>query len=270
MAFRINGFGGVQDSKKPSVAVEPEQRTIVPRKSIVQIHFPGRGMELSYYNDLFDLKIGDRVYVEGKMEGLIGYVMDIHYSFKIKLSDYKKVIAVIDTNVHGQFYMTGSHFITFDPNVIPATQITTWFKAPSADEEYVTGDEENSFQLDNLAGMHVSGAIAERGHKYYIENRVRYLCLKGIHGYAIVEGSESYIVEFEYQDGEIRNLVCECPCGYPCKHEFATMLQLRETLDEIEKSYALEFKRTEYFAAICKGTLFSFAVADNDTGSLVI
>lgn len=118
--------------------------------------------------------------------------------------------------------------------------------------------------------MKVSEAVAERGHNYYVENRVRYICLDGTHGYAIVEGGEGYIVEFEYRNGEISNLVCDCLCSFPCKHEFAAMLQLRETIDLIEKNYADEFERAGYFAAINKGSFFAFAVDGKENGSFIL
>ena len=56
------------------------------RKSVVRVYFPVRNMTLSYYNDMFDLHKGDIVYVDGKLEGLQGRIVDITYSFKIKLS----------------------------------------------------------------------------------------------------------------------------------------------------------------------------------------
>ena len=271
MAFRIGGFGGAQDSKKAPAVFEPEQRTIVPRKSLVQVRFPGKGMALTYYNDQFDLKVGDRVYVDGKLEGQLGQVMEVSYNFKIKLSDYKKVIAVVNTDVHGEFHMAGSHFVTFNPNVLPATQAALWFKAPlKEDEEIISSTDDSSFRLDDLKGMNISAAVAERGHDYYLENRVRYICLHGAMGFAIIEGSENYVVEFEYRDGEISHLICECPCSYTCKHEFAAMLQLKETLELIDKHYAEEYAQTGYFAAISKGTLFSFAIDGKETGSFTL
>ena len=272
MTFTISGFGREQSGKRESIpSNDTNQRTLAPRKSVVQVSFPGRGGTLAYYNGQFDLKVGDRVYVEGKLEGQLGYVAAVNYSFKIKLSEYKRVIALVDTHVHGQFYIAGSHFLTFAPSAIPASQVTTWFKAPTADdEEYASGSDGTSFRLDNLQEMHVSNAIAERGHNYYIENRVRSLCLSGAKGYAIVEGTQAYTVEFEYQDGEIRNLLCDCFCSYPCKHEVAAMLQLRETLEVIEERYSEAFAQSGYFAAICKGTLFSFAVDGNDGGSFTL
>lgn len=118
--------------------------------------------------------------------------------------------------------------------------------------------------------MKVSTAIAERGHEYYMENKVRYICIDGTKGYAIVEGSEAYEVEFEYRNGEIRQLICSCFCSYNCKHEFAAMLQLKETLELIGKHYADEYERTEYFAAVNKGTLFAFAIDGKETGRLLL
>lgn len=74
-----------------------------------------------------------------------------------------------------------------------------------------------------------------------------YISIDGDCGYAIVEGGEAYEVEFEYHSGEISRLTCSCFCSCSCKHEFAAMLQLRETLEKIEKNYAAEYERTGYF-----------------------
>ena len=103
-----------------------------------------------------------------------------------------------------------------------------------------------------------------------MENRVRYISIDGTNGYAIVEGTENYEVEFEYNNGMISRLVCGCFCSYNCKHEFAAMLQLRETLEIIEKNYAAEYEKSGYFAAVCKGTLFAFAIDGKEAGSITL
>lgn len=145
----------------------------------------------------------------------------------------------------------------------------TWFKAPAKeDDEFVSGSDDTSFKLDNLSDMNLSASVAQRGHDYYLESRVRYISIDGSKGYAIIEGSKNYEVEFEYRNGEISRLVCSCFCSYNCKHEFATMLQLKETLEMIEKYYADEY--TEYFAAVHKGTLFAFAIDGKDNGSFTL
>ena len=250
-----------------------EHSTAVPRKSLAQIRFPGESRTLPYFNDLFDLQVGDLVYVEGEKSGQIGQVAELTYHFKIKLSDYRKVIAVVDTQVRGQFYIAGSHFVTFDPAALPKEQVTTWFHAPAAEDEDDTVfscDDAEHFPLEDLDRMKITQHIAARGHKYYMENRVRYICLDHGHGYAIVEGTENYTVDFEYQHGEISNLLCDCPCAFNCKHEFATMLQLKDILHLIEKYYPESYAAGGYFAAICKDTLFRLAIDCKETGSFLL
>lgn len=238
------------------------------RNALVQVYFEGENRSFAYYNDSFDLHPGDFVYVEGHFEGRLGRVGEINYNFKIKLSDYKRIISVVDTEVHGEFFTAGSHFITFRRQAIPKEKIIGWFKAPlNGGEEFVSGtDPDTAFPLANLADMNVSPKIAENGHEYYIENRVKYICLDGEHGYAIVQGRENYEVEFVYTNGMISQLTCSCFCSYNCKHEFAAMLQLRETLDLIEKDYGGKCESNGYFAAIAKGTLFHFAIDGKHRG----
>ena len=270
MAFKI-GFMAERSEKKPEAPGVVKQQSIAPKKSVVQVAFPGRGASLAYYNDLFDLRVGDIVYVDGKLEGQRGRVTDITYNFKIKVSDYKRVIGLADTQVHGQFFNAGSHFLTFDRGALPQSQVITWYKAPAKEEEeIVSGSDDSSFRLDDLNGMNVTPVIAERGHTYYRENKVRYLCLDGGRGYAIVEGTEAYEVEFEYRNGEISGLICSCFCSFPCKHEFAAMLQLRETLEMIERHYSAQYEKAGYFAAVHMGSLFSFAINGKETGGFTI
>lgn len=271
MAFKIGGFAAEYQEKKQQEQPQPVQQVAAPKKSVVKVYFIGSGKKLSYYNDQFDLHNGDMVYVEGAMEGQRGRVIEVSYNFKIKLSDYKRVIAVIDTNVHGQFFMAGSHLVAFDPAALPAAKARMWFLPPAKeDEEIICSSDGSSFKLEDLSGMQITHAVAERGHDYYIENRVRYLCIDGTKGYAIVEGGESYEVEFDYNDGEISDLLCSCPCTFNCKHEFAAMLQLKETLDMIAKHYAEQYEQSGYFAAVNKATLFSFVVDSKETGNFII
>ncbi len=256
-------------NKEPEInkPMEACKGAIEPKKSVVQVYFPHRGMGWAYYNDSFDLKVGDFVYVEGKLEGYRGQVTEVNYSFKIKLSDYKKVIAVIDTNVKGDFYLAGSHVVSFDRNAIPFSKVLTWFKAPENDEEYVSGnDDANRFPLDDLSKMKISHDAADRGHDYYIENRVGFVEIDGTRGHAIVEGSENYEIEFDYIDGEISNLKCSCFCSGACKHEFAAMLQLKETLELITENYEDEYNG--YFAIISKGVFMNTVMNKKVSGKI--
>lgn len=262
------GFNaGINKQLKQETSVTIYKETVHPKKSVVLVYFPHRCMSWTYYNDSFDLKVGDFVYVEGKLEGYRGQVTEVNYSFKIKLSDYKKVIAVIDTSVKGNIYFAGSHLVSFDRNSIPFEKVKTWFKAPEGDEEYaVSNDDTKHFPLDDLTKMNISHDIADRGHAYYMENKVSYISVDGNHGYAIVEGSEPYEIEFDYYEGEISNLICSCFCSYTCKHEFAAMLQLRETLELITKNY--ENEHNDYFAAISKKIFMSIVMNKKESGRI--
>lgn len=174
MAFKI-GFAADTGEKKPvtSTYTVPQQ-TAAPRKSVVQVYFPDRHNTLAYYTDQFDLHRGNMVYVDGMLEGMLGRVTEVNYNFKIRVSDYKRVIAVVDTTVHGQFFMAGNHFVTFDREALPSGKAVTWFKAPAKEgDEFVSGSDDTTFRLDDLKGMNAGAAIAERGHEYYIENNVR-------------------------------------------------------------------------------------------------
>lgn len=248
------------DNDTPEADTASAPSVIVPRKSIVQIRFPGRGMDLSYFNDQFDLKVGDLVFVDGKLEGMRGQVTEINYNFKIRPSNYQKVIAVVDTAVKGKFYPAECYFLSFDRNAIPASKIAAWFIAPHGEDDFISGTDDSFFRLDDLSGMKVNPAIAERGRDYYMNNHVEYLSIDGTHGYAIVSGTEPYEVEFEYNNGEISQLVCSCYCCYHCKHEVAAMLQLKETLSMITEKYSDLHTEASYFAAILKRTLFSYVV----------
>lgn len=270
MAFKIGFLTDTNEKKPVEEAYTALHKAVVPRKSVVQIYFAKRDMTLAYYNDQFDLKPGDMVYVDGKLEGMLGRVTQVNYNFKIKLADYKRVIAVVDTDVSGQFFIAGSHFVTFDRKALPSRKAALWFVAPLKEDEIVCGGDDIRFCLDDLGNMNISPEIAQRGHEYYMENRVKYISIEGPYGYAIVEGCENYEVEFEYRNREIGNLVCSCFCSCNCKHEFAALLQLRETLKLIEKNYADEYERTGYFAAVSKGTLFAFAIDGKETGAFTL
>lgn len=264
------GFTDSSNEEEIKLNEQYAKQPDTPVKSLVQVRFPDRNMTLSYYNDKFDLHCGDLVFVDGKLEGLRGIVVDVSYNFKIRLSDYKRVIAVSDTEIKGELYMALSHFIAFDSSVLPYKKVLGWFKASSyEDEEIVVCNDDSSFVLDNINDMKIGTQIADRGYDYYMQNKVVYICVDNTHGRAIVTGTVPYELEFTYKNGEISNLICDCFCSYTCKHEFAAMLQLRETLKEIEKNYADKFQESNYFAAISKSVLFNFCVNNQNTGSII-
>ena len=270
MTFKI-GFAAEEEWTENAAPEAPAcAESVIPRRSVVQVQFPGRA-PLAYYNDRFDLHSGDMVYVDGKLEGQRGRVTDVQYSFRINLADYKRVIAVADTRISGTLRFAGVHCVTFERGTLPKEKVMSWFKAPpKAEDEYVTGMDDSAFPLDDPGQMHIDAERAARGHTYYLENRVRYFCLDGTKGYALVEGTKPYDVEFEYADGMIRSLTCSCFCSGFCKHAFAAMFQLRDTLDAVREDIvcAEEYERTGYLAAVAKDVLFSFVIKEKRAGTI--
>ena len=97
MAFKIGFTADHKRMRCEESAYQARQHTDAPHPSVVQVYFESRDRSWTYYNDRFDLHEGDLVYVEGKLEGVRGRVVEVSYNFRIKLADYKRVIAVADT-----------------------------------------------------------------------------------------------------------------------------------------------------------------------------
>lgn len=243
----------------------------IAKKSIVDVYFEDRNLTCTYYNDMFDLKRGDIVYVDGKLEGHRGRVVKVSYNFKINLADYKKVIAVADTNAHGKFNFAGSHFFTTDKNALPYEQIRTWFKAPvKEDDEFISSCGDDVFSIDALGDMNIDRQTCDQGYALFCDDAVTYIELKNSVGRAIVKGSKSvYEVEFNFNEGDISGLCCSCYCAGTCKHEFAVMLQLKDILKAIEQNYP-SVKTNKYIAAICKVDFFKNVIDTNSKGSIIV
>lgn len=241
-------------------------------KSLVKVAFQN-GQKFTYYNDMFDLKVGDIVFVEGSNEGQRGRVISLNKTFKIKLSDYKKVVSVADRSVKGRLFLGGSHLVSFEKETLPYEKVLSWMKAPEPDENEfvcVKDDESQTFPLDDLKQMKIPMKIAERGFDYYENNQVSYVELDGTRGRAIVDGTRAYEVEFNYEDGIISGLFCDCPhMDSHCKHEFAVLLQLKETLELIKERYPEELGNRPYFAAVSHGLFLSVVIDGKQKGSFV-
>ena len=269
IGFKPNESKKSENSKKQN---DNTVRYTEPKKSLVRVYFDDRGFACSYYNDKFDLKVGDIVFVEGKMENMQGMVVEVSYSFKIKLSDYKRVIALANTEIHGKLYLTKNNFLSFDRNVIPYSKISTWYAPPLKEEdEIVSGEDDMTYPLvDDVRAFNVSPLTYDRGIDYFDEHKVKFLELDGERGKAIVEGSKGYTVEFCYKNGEISKLKCDCYCVGICKHIVATAIQLKGILKAIEENYADLYKEGGYFSMINKVTLLNTAVMRKDKGEITL
>lgn len=180
-----------------------ERSTIMntQKQSLVRVWIPGGGYTSNtYYNDRFDLKNGDIVFVEDELNGkpLRGIVTSLIKTFKIRLSDYKKVIAQADRSVKGQLYLGGRYLLGFGKETLPYEKVITWVKPPCEEDEYIIVREEDgtSFPLDDLEKMNIPDVIHKRGEASFKSGHVKYLEVDGERARAIVDGTIAYEVEF--------------------------------------------------------------------------
>ena len=171
------------------------------KQSLVRVWILGGGYTSNtYYNDRFDLKPGDIVFVEDGQNGkpLRGIVTSLIKTFKIRVSDYKKVIAAADRSVKGQLYLGGRYLLSFGKETLPYEKVITWVKPPCEEDEYIVVREEDgtSFPLDDLEKMNIPDVIRKRGEAYFKSGHVKYLEVDGERARAIVDGTIAYEVEF--------------------------------------------------------------------------
>ena len=253
------------EAASPTPAAQPEAAAV---PSVVRVYFPERDRAYSYYNDRFDLHEGDVVYVSGKLAGLLGRVAAVDYNFRIRLADYERVIGAADRNVRGTFYVFGSHMLTLDHGALPYAQVRSWFFPPEADGEFVTGHGPGPvYALEQLS---IPAGVAEKGHAYYMENRVIYLSVDGTAGRAIVSGTVPYEITFTYADGSVSALTCGCYETGLCKHGAAVLLQLRETLEKIHEHWPNALAEDGYFAAVSKSAFSFFTTSSSKPASITL
>lgn len=177
------------------------------------------------------------------VEQMRQYIRDVSTLYKREAS--KEDVPPID-----QFKLLGTHVVTFSRDAIPYSKVAKWYNAPQ--DSVQSTKEDQNFLLSDLNSMNAAEKIVYRGRDYQHKQKVAYLCLDGTQGKALVIGTEPYMVEFEFCDGTIQNLTCNCSYAHRCKHEVATMLQLSETLALIQEHYSKAFAESNYFAALGK------------------
>ncbi len=102
--------------------------------------------------------------------------------------------------------------------------------------------------------------IIERGQKYYEEGRVHFLEKIGNSYFAIVEGTESYVVIINQVDDSHIRFWCSCKYNTFCKHLYAVLLAIRNKkfnnfykLKYVGKEQSILEKITSYNYYLCMG-----------------
>ena len=236
--------------------------------TLVQVYFVAKDDAFLYLCEDITLHEGDHVYVSGKMKDMLGIVVDVRHQFKVRPSKYERVIAKIDTQLQGEFKIFNRLLLSFDRKSLGKEKISQWFFSPQGEEPYISTYRPAPFPLDDLTQFPIEHARLERGLQYYKEQRVVYMCIDDRYGYAIVRGSEHYEVEFEYNNGIIEDISCNCYCDGHCKHEFAVLLELQYMLQIVESEFKNEYSKNRYVATIDKDMVWQMSVRWTNKGTI--
>lgn len=236
--------------------------------TLVQVYFVAKDDAFLYLCEDIILHEGDHVYVSGKMKDTLGIVVNVRHQFKVRPSKYERVIAKIDTQLQGEFKIFNRLLLSFDRKSLGKEKISQWFFSPQGEEPYISTYRPAPFPLDDLTQFPIEHARLERGLQYYKEQRVVYMCIDDRYGYAIVRGSEHYEVEFEYNNGIIEDISCNCYCDGHCKHEFAVLLELQYMLQIVESEFKNEYSKNRYVATIDKDMVWQMSVRWTNKGTI--
>ena len=227
----------------------PEQRTVPaasrPVPSVAEVHFPMADKSYPYYNDSFDLKEGDVVFVSGKMAGQLGMVTSVTTRFKVDLSYYQKVVSRPELRLSGSFAPVLGLMLSLGKEAAPdAAEFRGWVKPPRDEEEkpQLVYGEGYAFDLEDFeSDGDVDEDVMARAIDYCRQGRVRYLSLQDGEGVAFVEGSVWYEVRFRYSEGRVWDMFCDCPYPGLCKHDLAVLGLLRAVLHQLDCSGTPDF-----------------------------
>lgn len=245
--MRIVGFGQndtnqVENKLARTVSVD------APVRSLVSINFERMNHALTYYNDQFDLKPGDRVFVTGKLEGEIGIVESVTTKFRIKLADYQKVIALAQTPMHGTYSPKGTIMRSYDPEALSPNEFRQWILPPKAngdnpEDEIIFGD---GFEIpldDPSSADGVDPAVFDRAINLCRSGKVAFVSVRNGEGKAFVRGSCWYEIDFTLRNNLLQEAYCECPYAGLCKHLLAVSViisVMRQHGDlEIDRDFTL-------------------------------
>lgn len=216
-----------KENKKENIeTIKPEIAEEKPVRSVVTVHFIN-GREYPYYNDMFDLKVGDVVYVDGKFAGIPGRVTEVTTKFKVSLDFYKRVLSKLSFDFHGEFKNTACFVACANPDVLNIEQVRSWYFPPREEKEKFFIGDGYTVPLDNMLDCEdFDGDEFDEAIDIFNERKVKFVTVKNGKGYAIVKRNKPHLVEFEYKNGVISNLLCDCIKPGLCDHSLAVCIAM--------------------------------------------
>ena len=229
----ILGFG---TEEKPAEIKAEAAPTITgePVRSLVSVRFIGDGRTLTYYDDRFALEEGDRVFVSGRLAGKPGVVEKVTTRFRIRLSDYERVISKACGCIRGSYESVIGKMLSFDEEALSPADFRSWFMPPAEaeggegpEEEILAGDGFELSLPDLEEDEDAGEAVLDRAVDYCRNGKVAYIGVRNGIGTAYVEGSSWYEVNFRIRGDSMTEMYCGCPYPGLCKHLLAVAMTIR-------------------------------------------
>lgn len=230
------GFSVNTDEKKHEVKTLVPMLEETPVKSVVYVRFDD-GKEYPYYNDKFNLKVGNFVFVDGKLQGKLGRVTKVLTKFKVSTKYYKNVLRKLDTNFHGKFKKSASFMLAKEDIELDFEMIDNWFIPPvvlkddEEPEEFLCG-EGYEFNISDITN-------GDEIDQYEYDEAIDILCDNGVKaiafidgcGHAVVKRNKVHTVDFMIEDGKIKDIYCDCITPDFCRHSLAVCVAIKTLFD---------------------------------------
>lgn len=120
------------------------------------------------------LKAGDRVFVTGKLEGEVGIVESVTTKFRIRLSDFQKVVSLAQTPINGTYLPRRNMMLSYDADALSPEDFRQWILPPQeepgeGEDEVIFGDGYEIPLNDLSAAEGFDGKILDRAIGYCSE-----------------------------------------------------------------------------------------------------
>ena len=227
-------------------------------KNLVEVRFED-GFTLSYFSDLPEIKVGDVVTVEGKMENQIAVVKKVLKSFKKPKFEMKWISGVIDTNIAGVYFKIEDDVVSLD-TTLTVEKFLSIYAGVKYKENEAVGEDDIELNLEELekSDLFDDELVKIRGQKLFKDGFVPFIYLKSGVGKAVVRssnGDEWYEIDFRCKRGRITYIACDCPYFGNCKHLYAFLLKLRD----FSKKFFEKYNNDSF--VMCKKECFNYIMS---------
>lgn len=180
------------------------------RISVVLVYFPDVERSYPYLNDGFDLQIHDQVYVDGKLAGKLGRVIEQSFNFDIDLTKFRKVISANRFSLHNEFTQLKYHYYSNDVTALPYKDVYFSYFPPIESQIQI---EASPVMLSDLDIQDFQTLNQKQQNNWYYENQEQIVYIykdkQQVHAIVQKEQSHDYVkLQFVLDQQQLSYWVC--------------------------------------------------------------